>query len=325
MAEYLIQDTTLTAIAEAIRGKTGGEDVIAVSAMAEQIASITGGGGGGGGTLPAGIYLSGSPFGGLPTIKRHKWFKYNGETYAAAGAGAGDGYLCYIYKWNGSAWTTVLSGTGSTGLSDAGIDCDDFHVVECNGVAHFLSGKKHAIFNGTSFTASTDLPKNCTQATLYQGKVLVHNYDVYITYEWDEATASWLTFANLSSSGSPDYMIAVGNDLYYRKSTVLYKYNEGALEQVGTLDSSVKYVLEWFVVDGKLYLLSSTSGLTKLFRYDFTTGENVLVGIVPLLYSNFWSENTNDLSFVGITTNSSNSSKNSLYQYFKLDIVEETN
>jgi hypothetical protein len=44
MAEYLIKGATLKGIAEAIRGKTGGKDPIAVSAMAAQIESITGSG-----------------------------------------------------------------------------------------------------------------------------------------------------------------------------------------------------------------------------------------------------------------------------------------
>lgn len=46
MAEYLIQDTTLTSIADAIRGKTGGTDPVAVSDMAAQIEGIQAGGGG---------------------------------------------------------------------------------------------------------------------------------------------------------------------------------------------------------------------------------------------------------------------------------------
>lgn len=45
MAEYLIKDTTLTGIADAIRAKNGGTDPIAVTDMAAQIAAITGGGG----------------------------------------------------------------------------------------------------------------------------------------------------------------------------------------------------------------------------------------------------------------------------------------
>ena len=46
MAEYLIQGETLTGIADAIRGKTGGTDPVAVSDMAAQIEGIEVGGGG---------------------------------------------------------------------------------------------------------------------------------------------------------------------------------------------------------------------------------------------------------------------------------------
>lgn len=46
MAEYLIQDSTLTAIADAIREKSGASDPIAVPDMAAQISAITTGSGG---------------------------------------------------------------------------------------------------------------------------------------------------------------------------------------------------------------------------------------------------------------------------------------
>ena len=45
MAEYLIQGETLTGIADAIRGKTGGTEPVAVSDMAAQIEGIEAGGG----------------------------------------------------------------------------------------------------------------------------------------------------------------------------------------------------------------------------------------------------------------------------------------
>ena len=48
MASYIIQDTTLTAIADSIRAKTGTTDPIKVSAMADAITSIEAGSGGGG-------------------------------------------------------------------------------------------------------------------------------------------------------------------------------------------------------------------------------------------------------------------------------------
>lgn len=41
MANYMIQDTTLAGIADAIRGKTGGAEAIAVTDMAAQIAGVS--------------------------------------------------------------------------------------------------------------------------------------------------------------------------------------------------------------------------------------------------------------------------------------------
>lgn len=51
MAEYMIQGDTLSAIANAIRGKTGGSDPISPEQMATEISNIASGGGG----LPEGI------------------------------------------------------------------------------------------------------------------------------------------------------------------------------------------------------------------------------------------------------------------------------
>ena len=51
MAEYMIQGETLSSIADAIRGKTGGTDPISPEQMAAEIGNIQAGGGG----LPDGI------------------------------------------------------------------------------------------------------------------------------------------------------------------------------------------------------------------------------------------------------------------------------
>lgn len=55
MAEYLIQDTTLTGIADAIRGKTGETGTIPVPDMASKIDSIKTGGGSAGGVSPKAV------------------------------------------------------------------------------------------------------------------------------------------------------------------------------------------------------------------------------------------------------------------------------
>lgn len=48
MSKYAIEDTTLTAIGNAIREKTGTEELIPVPQLASKILEITGGGSGGG-------------------------------------------------------------------------------------------------------------------------------------------------------------------------------------------------------------------------------------------------------------------------------------
>ena len=58
MAEYLIQDTTLTAIADAIRSKTGKTDAIPVPDMPTEIASITAESGGSSGSSEDFCYVT---------------------------------------------------------------------------------------------------------------------------------------------------------------------------------------------------------------------------------------------------------------------------
>lgn len=56
MAEYLIQDTTLDAIADAINAKTGGSSAMTPSQMVTAIGTISGGGGGGLSLLASGSF-----------------------------------------------------------------------------------------------------------------------------------------------------------------------------------------------------------------------------------------------------------------------------
>ena len=57
MAKVFIEESTLTAIGDAIRGKEGTTELIPVNAMATRISAIEGGGSGGGGDLPEGALL----------------------------------------------------------------------------------------------------------------------------------------------------------------------------------------------------------------------------------------------------------------------------
>ena len=60
MAEYLIQDTTLDAIADAINAKTGGSSAMTPAQMVTEIGSIPSGGGGGLQLLASGSYTNAS-------------------------------------------------------------------------------------------------------------------------------------------------------------------------------------------------------------------------------------------------------------------------
>ncbi len=77
MANVFIQDTTMTAIADAIRAKGGTEDSLLPSAMPDAISAIETGGGGGGGEPTDGDYLV-------------QFIGYRGEVYQTGRYNTGD-------------------------------------------------------------------------------------------------------------------------------------------------------------------------------------------------------------------------------------------
>lgn len=94
---------------------------------------------GGGCTLPAGIYLSASPIKN-PNNCRGKRFIFNGELYATTTHYAGAGYLTQLFKWNGSAWETLLyAGDKPTiGINGCPLDSVGWEGAEYNGKFHFI-------------------------------------------------------------------------------------------------------------------------------------------------------------------------------------------
>ena len=60
MAKVFIQESTLTAIGDAIRSKTGKTELIDPANMSTEIASITTGGGGGGGLPEGALNITGN-------------------------------------------------------------------------------------------------------------------------------------------------------------------------------------------------------------------------------------------------------------------------
>lgn len=131
MADYIIQDTTLTGIAEAIRSKTGGTDPIKVSDMAAQIAGIMTGGGDKTPVMKSGSF---KPTTGVVTVQHNlgvipdiaiviiqatvgnsKFIGSVGYSQAMVDA-LGGGYICPAYY-------TAATGTGGANIStDIGIE-----------------------------------------------------------------------------------------------------------------------------------------------------------------------------------------------------------
>lgn len=274
--------------------------------------------GAGGGSLPAGVYLSKSPID-PPDVNRQKRFMYNGELYAGVASNKSDGYLTTIYKWNGSSWVSIVTASGSYGVGNAYIDVDDFRIAEYNGKLHVFSGKRHAIFNGTTFVASTGLGGATAYPVVYQNKLMVLcSYDNTL-YEWNESSSTWTTV--VAFSASYNYPVVVNGELYFYRLYKLYKYEGGALSEVGAVDSGF---VNSAIVNGNLYYIETGwTHYAKVFKFNFATNTKTEVGQIPRFSQMFLTQGANELSFTGVTVNASNSSSTYNYPFFVATIIEE--
>lgn len=271
-----------------------------------------GGGSSGGGTLPAGVYLSASDIKN-PTNYRHKRFMFNGELYAGAGNVAGGGYLHAIYKWNGSAWVTLLSGSSTTAdLIGGTMDSILWKCVEYNGKLHMIESKCHYVFDGTNLTRSTNLPYGETSACVCNGKLYVYSDSgsSKSVYEWDDDNSAWNTVVNFSSYAGK--IISYGDQLYFVSSNTITKYVDGKLTEWGTAPGITN---EWVSVGDTMYCLDKNS--SKFYKVNFETMEFAEMGLIPRFYYYYFTENANELSSVGVTH-----STNNYHVFFIVNIIE---
>jgi hypothetical protein len=243
----LTQDTATEA--DVAEGKTfhRADGVIATGTM------VAGGGiGGGGGSLPAGVYFTASSIK-SPTNFRHKRFMFNGELYAIWYNAAGNGYANRLSKWNGSAWESVLSSQLST------MDGTGWKACEYNGKMHFIEGKSHYVFDGTTFTNSTDLPEMIYgNPVIYQGKIVAYVTTGGNLYEWDDTNSAWVSMAKLANNNDTYYAPFTYNDtLYLVESKKLYIYNDGVLNEVATLSRDGD---RWYIYNGKAIYFDQFNG-----------------------------------------------------------------
>lgn len=310
--------------ADAIREGLGDIGKIApldFPARTRDIVGLIGTGGSGGGSLPAGVYLSAYPIA-IGIATKHRFFFLNGELYATGTGIAGNGYLSYIYKWNGSSWTTVLSASSSTeGISGTTVDGVGYRAVEYNGKMHFIDGVDHAVFDGSTFTNLNALPaKETTSVCVYQNKVVVYQATTGSMYEWDEVTDTWTVMAKISSNTYTYYYLHVINDVLYGiESKIVYKYVDGAMVQFKNEALTQFSSSATFVYDDCIYYIYSQKTRARLYRYNPLTGENVLVGNIPQFSNYYLTVGGNEISFVGVTNTSSTH-----HPCFVVNIIEET-
>lgn len=237
-----------------------------------------------------------------------------GERYATWYNAAGAGALNRVAKWNGSSWDTIWTTSLSGSLFLDGTSWTGF---EYNGKMHFTDNsenKSHVVFDGSSFTASTSLPANSVSNcfAVYQNKLVVYTIGDGSLYEWDEANNAWVAMATLANNSYTYYFpFVVGDQLYLSKSTTVYHYNEGVLEEVGKLPWMAD---GWVVADSKAYFENLRNG--SFYRYDVSTNTSQTWSVPRMLISGF-SVGTNDISFCGLT-----GSSNSTCPFFAVNIVE---
>lgn len=274
-----------------------------------------GSGGSGGGTLPAGVYLTSSPWP-QPTNYRYKIYKLNGKIYAGSGNTTSAGYLNYWHEYNEetNTWTELFAATSSNGIADSYLDSYNTVGVEYNGKLHIFSNKRHAVFDGTTFVASTTLPADMPKPVVHQGKLWVISDDNKKIYEWDETTATWTEKGAFSFY--PDNAFVVNDNLYVTNSTNVYRYNDdGTVSKVMTLSESLN---KFFVIDNKVFAFRSFNQTPKLYKIDVSAGTETAIGRLPSFLTYGISINTNDISFTGLTY----STTSGRVPFFKVNIVE---
>lgn len=258
-----------TDIASAIREKTGESSDVKMkpAEFADKILSIEGGGGG---TLPAGLYWETMPIN-APVKYWQFWLQYKGDIYAFYYPYASTGGEVTISKYDGSAWTTVVSKAKSY------INLYHQWAIEFDGVIHYLGGysKHHYTFDGTNFVALSDMPVTVdySRPFILNAQLAVCDYNSSTVYVWDKATDTWSAAA--ISIPTFSYPFNVGTDVYYVKDTKLYKLQDGSFSKFGSLSTSP---YAYFTVhNGKLYYYNSTG----LYEHDFETNTSRTLGRVP--------------------------------------------
>lgn len=265
---------------------------------------------GSGGSGVSGVSLSLSAIA-SPTKNCYIRFMYNGVLYAAAGGSASwSGYIKYIYKWDGEAWTEIVADTSTSGILGAEAQLSRPYFIEFDGNLHIVAANKHIVFDGETVSLSTQLPESGAHiAFVYRNKLMAWREDSRDVYEWNDAESAWELFGTFGSSYW--YPFVANGELYCidknsNPNTVL-KYTNGSFESIGFISkSSNKNV----VINENLYQISNSAN-TKLevLKYNPASNEEEKLGEIPYFYLSAIKieQGTNKLAFTtGVYTGSSN-------------------
>ena len=232
-----------------------------------------------------------------PNKYYQKWFKINGELYALTlpYTGGGNKFLCY--KYTGSKWEGYI--TTQTNI-DGGPMQRSYYL---NGKFHFVGGNdsnKHYTWDGgTTVTKLNDLPVYVDKsACVYQGKLFAYSYTDGKLYSWDESTDTWTAVATIASTYSWYYTFVINGNLYFKQSNKIYRYDNGALTQIGSTTASTD---PDFVYGNCVYYRAELSGERRLYKFDVETMVETQVGCYPVsgqFFQNASDDETEQLSFM---------------------------
>ena len=213
-----------------------------------------------------------------PNKYYQKWFKINGELYALTLPynANGDEFLCYKHTgsgWDGYITTKTYIGSGPMTRS-----------YYLNGKFHFVGGNSsdehYAWDGGTTVTKFNDLPGTVDKATcVYQGTLFSYVYATGKLYSWAESTDTWTEVATISSQYTWYYPFVINGRLYFTNSGKFYRYDNGALTQIGT---AVRTINPDFVYGNCVYYRIEQSGERKLYKFDVEALVETHVGCYPV-------------------------------------------
>ena len=130
-------------------------------------------------------------------------FVYNDEIYAF--------YYDYIYKYDGTSWTQVVSLPFSYNAGQAVVYKNEIHILGCASNSSYY--KYHYKYNGSSWTRLNNLSINImssSEAVVYNNAIHIFNYLSHYKFNG----SSWTKLSNLPVSFSGAKAVVYNNELH---------------------------------------------------------------------------------------------------------------